>query len=63
MFFIGIAVRFKGATVRIAVVFSKGFDVFGKPVVDVASVRSIVHVCHPFIDKVWRGHKLLCLVR
>lgn len=63
MFFIRMVVGFKGATVRVAMAFSKGFDVFGKSLADVANVCPIVHVCYPFIDKVWRGHKLLCLVR
>lgn len=63
MFFIGMAIRFETATVGVTMAFSKGFDVFGKPVADVAGVCPIVHVCYPFIDKVWCGHKLLCLVR
>lgn len=63
MFFIRMTVGFKGVTVGVTMAFSKGFDVFGKPIADIASVCPIVYVCYPFIDKVWRGHKLLCLVR
>lgn len=47
MFFIRTAVGFKGVTVGVTMAFSKGFDVFGKLVADVAGVCPIVH--YPFL--------------
>ena len=61
MFFIRMTVGFKSAIVRIAVDFSKGFDVFGEPVTDVAGVCP-VHVCCFFLKSLREVCQLLLAI-